>query len=81
MNKRVEEIQRVGERLIKYKADISETKHLFCYKLANKYYSFIMSKGLLVDYNGREKISDIVKGTNKPKYFNQYYNSSLNEWY
>lgn len=72
-------IRRNGNLLIKYRLNLY-TKHLFCYELKGLYYSFTMLNGELVDKNDKVITNELVKGTKrKGKYFDEYYNSSLNE--
>jgi len=75
-------IRREGKRLIKYQLNVADTKHLFCYLYNGRYYSFIMFNGLLVDINDRVINSDKITGSKtKGKYFEEYYNSSLNQYF
>jgi len=75
-------IRREGERLIKYKLNVNDTKHWFCYKYKGLYYSFIIFRGELIDRNDRQIINPFIEGRKqKGKYFNDYYNSSLNQYY
>ncbi len=76
----LENVKRVGQRLIKYK--LNDNKHLFLYKVGSLYYSFIMNKGILVNDNDKEIINTNLKGRkNVGKFAFKYYNSSLNEYY
>ena len=78
----LKEIKRNGQRLIKYKLNVADTKHVFLYKVKDLYYSFIMIEGVLVNVNDKEIKTQEIKGTKKrPKYFNEWYKSSLNSYY
>ena len=75
-------IRREGTRLIKYKKNVADTEHLFCYKHKGLYYVFNMKGGILVDHNNREISNTDLCGTKgRGKYFKEYYNSTLNQWY
>ena len=76
------EIRRSGDRLIKYKMNTIDTKHLFLYKVGNLFYSFTMNKGIPVNINDKEIKDENIKGTKKlPKHAKDYFCSSLNEWF
>tara|TARA_R110002050_G_scaffold115567_1_gene231714 strand:+ start:138 stop:422 length:285 start_codon:yes stop_codon:yes gene_type:complete len=78
----IAEIRRSGNRLIKYRLNSSDTKHLFLYKVGNLFYSFMMNKGILINVNDKEIKNENIKGTKKlPKYAKYYFLSSLNEWF
>jgi hypothetical protein len=77
------EIKRSCKGLIKYKLNLSDTKHVFLYQSTKGlFYTFKMYKGRLIDINDKELKSENIKGTKKlPKHAKDYFLSSLNEWY
>jgi hypothetical protein len=80
--KHYKEIERTGKGLIKYKLNVIGNKHIFCYELKNMYYSFIKYKGEIVNINDIIISNGLIKGSNrKGKYFEEYYNSTLNQFY
>ena len=75
--KDINEILRNGNILIKYILCPNNTKHVFCVEYKNKYYEFIMKKGVAVNINDRE-IKEVKGNNKKGKYFDIYKESSLN---
>lgn len=65
-------LKREGIRLIKYKSNVADTKHLILLKHRNKYYAFTMFRG--------ELVGEIEERTTLPKRYKDYRDSSLNEW-
>lgn len=75
-------VRRNGERLVKYKLNVADTKHFFIYLYEGLYYTFIMFNGILVDMNDRPIKGNLIKGRKtKGKYFDEWYNSSLNQYF
>jgi hypothetical protein len=80
--KNYKEIEREGKRLIKYRLNVAGDKHMFCYKLNKIYYEFIKYRGEIVNINDMIISNGLIKGNKKKgKYFNKYFNSTLNEFY
>jgi hypothetical protein len=79
--KHYKEIERKGKSLIKYRLNVIGDKHIFCYELNKIYYSFIKYRGEIVNNNDIIINNGLIKGNKtKGKYFNEYKNSSLNEF-
>ena len=82
MELNINEVARTGNRILKYKLNVAGTHHFICYEVKGLFFSYILLKGVLVDRNNREITNQTLKGSRKKgKYFDEYYNSSLNEWF
>lgn len=85
MKTELKEIERCGDRIIKYRRNLEGTKHDFLYKYKGKYYTFTKFKGQLMlnwlsDKKARTTLIDSIKLRNL-KTVKEWFNSSLNEWY
>lgn len=76
------DLQRYGNPLIKYPLNVIGNHHLMCYEYKGVYFQFYLFGGRLVDDNERFLKHEIINGQfNKGKYFNEYFNSSLNAYH
>ena len=82
MELNINEVARTGNRILKYKLNVVGTHHFICYEVKGFFFSYILFQGVLVDMNKREITNQTLTGSKKKgKYFDEYYNSSLNEWF
>lgn len=79
MRVELKDLQRYGVLLIKYKLNVAQTKHAFCYKYKGLYFDFTMSGGELVNINEVPLSCTLIEGKKvRRKYYEEYFNSSLN---
>lgn len=75
-------LKREGNGLIKYKLNVADTEHIFCYEYKGLYFHFKMIKGELVTINNKPAKTELINSSKvKGKFFDEYYNSSLNQFY
>lgn len=75
----LKEIERNGKRLLKYRQNVANTKHLFQYEYKGLYFSFAKLNGELININNRVLTDTLIKGKkSRGKYISEYIDSSLN---